>query len=52
MSRRLAAEGERRLGALAERLTVRVLREEEWRPLDPEARTLRDVDEPGDLPPV
>jgi molybdenum cofactor guanylyltransferase len=52
MARRLAAEGERRLGALAERLTVRVLREEEWRPLDPEARTLRDVDEPGDLPPV
>ena len=52
MSRRLVAEGERRLGALAERLTVRVLGEDEWRPLDPEARTLRDIDEPGDLPPV
>jgi molybdopterin-guanine dinucleotide biosynthesis protein A len=52
MARRLATEGERRLGALAERLTARVLREDEWRPLDPEARTLRDIDEPGDLPPV
>jgi molybdopterin-guanine dinucleotide biosynthesis protein A len=48
---RLLAQGERRLGALAERLTVRALREDEWRPLDPEARTLHDVDEPGDLPP-
>lgn len=48
---RLLAQRERRLGALAEWLTVRVLREGEWRPLDPEARTLRDVDEPGDLPP-
>jgi molybdopterin-guanine dinucleotide biosynthesis protein A len=47
---RLLAQGERRLGAVAERLTVRVLREAEWRPLDPEARTLRDIDEPGDLP--
>jgi len=28
---------------------VRVLAEEEWRPLDPNARTLRDVDEPADL---
>jgi molybdopterin-guanine dinucleotide biosynthesis protein A len=48
---RLLAQRERRLSALAERLTVRVLREEEWRPLDPEARTLRDVDDPRDLPP-
>ena len=47
---RLLAQGERRLGAIAERLTIRVLREAEWRPLDPEARTLRDIDEPGDLP--
>ena len=50
LASRLLAQGERRLGALTERLTVRVLREDEWRPLDPEARTLRDVDEPGDLP--
>jgi molybdenum cofactor guanylyltransferase len=48
-TRRLLAQGERRLGALTDRLPVRVLAEEEWRPLDPEARTLRDVDEPGDL---
>ena len=47
---RLLAQGERRLGALTERLTVRVLLEDEWRPLDPEARTLRDIDEPTDLP--
>ena len=50
IARRLLAQGERRLGALAERLTVRSLSEGEWRPLDPEARTLRDVDEPADLP--
>jgi molybdopterin-guanine dinucleotide biosynthesis protein A len=49
-AQRLLAQGERRLGALAERLNVRPLSEEEWRPLDPEARTLRDVDEPADLP--
>lgn len=49
-ARRLLAQGERRLGALTDRLTVRVLAEEEWRPLDPDARTLRDVDEPADLP--
>jgi len=49
---RLLAQGERRLGAIAEHLIVRVLLEGEWRPLDPEARTLRDVDEPTDLPPA
>jgi molybdenum cofactor guanylyltransferase len=49
-ARRLLAQGERRLGALMDRLSVRVLSEDEWRPLDPDARTLRDVDEPGDLP--
>lgn len=51
LTRRLLAQGERRLGALTERLTVRVLHEDEWRPLDPEALTLRDIDEPTDLPP-
>jgi molybdopterin-guanine dinucleotide biosynthesis protein A len=50
MASRLLAQEERRLGALTDRVTVRVLREEEWRPLDPEARTLRDIDDPGDLP--
>ena len=49
-AQRLLAQGERRIGALTDRLTVRVLVEEEWRPLDPDARTLRDVDEPADLP--
>jgi molybdopterin-guanine dinucleotide biosynthesis protein A len=49
-ARRLLAQGERRLGALTDRLLMRVLGEEEWRTLDPDARTLRDVDEPGDLP--
>jgi molybdopterin-guanine dinucleotide biosynthesis protein A len=49
-ARRLLAQGERRLGALTDRLIVRLLAEEEWRPLDPDARTLRDVDEPADLP--
>jgi molybdopterin-guanine dinucleotide biosynthesis protein A len=52
LATRLLAQGERRLGAIAEHLTVRVLLEGDWRPLDPEARTLRDVDEPDDLPPV
>ena len=52
LATRLLAQGERRLGSIAEHLTVRVLLEGEWRPLDPEARTLRDVDEPDDLPPV
>jgi molybdopterin-guanine dinucleotide biosynthesis protein A len=46
---RLLAERERRLGAVLDRLIVRTLAEGEWRPLDPEARTLRDVDVPGDL---
>ena len=50
MTRRLVAEGERRMGALPEGLSVRLVREPEWRALDPEALTLRDVDEPGDLP--
>ena len=49
-TRRLLAEGERSLGSLGHHLHVRALSEEEWRPLDPDARTLRDVDEPADLP--
>jgi molybdopterin-guanine dinucleotide biosynthesis protein A len=47
--RQLVAERERRLGAVLDRLSVRTLGDGEWRALDPEARTLRDVDEPGDL---
>jgi molybdopterin-guanine dinucleotide biosynthesis protein A len=48
-ARRLVAEGERRLGAILDRLAVRVLAEGEWRPLDPNAATLRDIDVPDDL---
>ena len=47
---RLVGDGERRLGSLFERLPTRILEEGEWRPLDPDGDTLRDVDVPGDLP--
>jgi molybdopterin-guanine dinucleotide biosynthesis protein A len=47
--RQLMAQQERRLGAVLDHLPVRALGDGEWRPLDPEALTLRDVDEPGDL---
>ena len=49
---RLVADGERRLGSLFDRLPTRILEEGEWRPLDPDGDTLRDVDVPGDLPAV
>jgi molybdopterin-guanine dinucleotide biosynthesis protein A len=42
-------EGDRRLRGLFERLAVAVVAEGEWRLLDPAARTLRDIDRPGDL---
>jgi molybdopterin-guanine dinucleotide biosynthesis protein A len=47
--RRLVADGERSLRSLFERLPTRILDEAAWRPLDPEAATLRDVDEAADL---
>ena len=47
---RLVSDGERRLSGLFERLPTRSLEEGEWRPLDPDGDTLRDVDTPGDLP--
>jgi molybdopterin-guanine dinucleotide biosynthesis protein A len=50
VARGLVGDGERRLGALFERLPVRVLDESEWRPLDPDESTLRDIDRPADLP--
>jgi hypothetical protein len=43
--------GERRLRALSDALRTAVIDESTWLALDPERRTLRDVDEPGDLPP-
>lgn len=48
-ARRLVADGERRLRSLFERLPTRILDEAAWRPLDPDAATLRDLDEPADL---
>ena len=47
--RRLLETGERRLGAVLDVLEVRVLPAAEWRPDDPDGRTLRDVDTPADL---
>ena len=47
--RRLVADGERRLRSTFDHLATRVLDEAEWRPLDPDAASLRDVDRPGDL---
>jgi molybdopterin-guanine dinucleotide biosynthesis protein A len=50
VARRLVGDGERRLRSLFERLPTRILEEGEWRPLDPEGDTLRDVDRPADVP--
>ncbi len=50
-ARRLVVDGERRLRALFDHLPTRVIDESAWRPLDPDARTLRDVDTPADLGP-
>ena len=47
--RRLLDSGERRLGALLDVLEVRIVPSAEWRFDDPEGRTLRDIDTPGDL---
>jgi molybdopterin-guanine dinucleotide biosynthesis protein A len=49
IARQLTADGERRLGALTERLSTVAIDEAEWRPLDPDGATLRDVDRPDDL---
>jgi hypothetical protein len=48
-ARKLVGGGERRLQALPESLLARDLAEGDWRALDPEAATLRDVDRPEDL---
>jgi len=44
-----AASGDARLLGILAHLRVRVLEESAWRPLDPEAWTLVDVDRPADL---
>jgi molybdopterin-guanine dinucleotide biosynthesis protein A len=49
-ARRLLSDGMRSLHALLGAVRTRELTEGEWRPLDPNAATLRDVDVPGDLP--
>jgi molybdopterin-guanine dinucleotide biosynthesis protein A len=49
-ARRLIGEGERSLRRLFDDLHVHGLDEMEWRSLDPEGTTLRDVDRPEDLP--
>ena len=48
-ARRLIGEGERSLRRLLDALSARRLDEVEWRGLDPEGATLRDVDRPEDL---
>jgi molybdenum cofactor guanylyltransferase len=48
-TRRLLADGVRSLLSLADALRTRELSEGEWRPLDPVAATLNDVDRPEDL---
>lgn len=46
---RLIADGERRLRALLDALTTTVIAEADWRALDPDGRSLRDIDTPDDL---
>jgi molybdenum cofactor guanylyltransferase len=49
-ARLLFEAGERRLRALPQELGARVLQEPVWTALDPGRLTLRDIDQPGDLP--
>jgi molybdopterin-guanine dinucleotide biosynthesis protein A len=49
-ARRLIDSGERRLAALPDALRTTVIAEGTWRALDPDARTMRDIDTPADLP--
>jgi len=49
-ARRLLVEGERSLKALIGSVSSLSIAEGDWRPLDPTAATLLDVDLPGDLP--
>lgn len=47
---RLYTAGERRLRAITETLATHVIPEPTWRLIDPEGRTLRDIDTPADMP--
>jgi molybdenum cofactor guanylyltransferase len=49
-ARRLVDGGERRLRALTTTLATTVIPEATWRRLDPDGRSIRDVDTPADLP--
>lgn len=46
----LLASGERRLRALLDVLSVEVVAEPDWRAIDPEGLSLRNLNEPTDLP--
>ena len=48
-ARRLLGDGERSLMALIRSMSAEYVQESDWRPLDPTAATLRDVDGPEDL---
>jgi len=48
-ARALVEDGVRSLRSLHERLRTQAIDEAAWRPLDPEAATLRDIDRPEDL---
>jgi molybdopterin-guanine dinucleotide biosynthesis protein A len=49
VAERLIEAGERRLRALYEALSTTVIVAQRWRDLDPDGRTLRDIDTPADL---
>jgi molybdenum cofactor guanylyltransferase len=49
-ARRLLGDGERSLRALIRSINALSVAEADWRPLDPTAATLLDIDVPGDLP--
>jgi molybdopterin-guanine dinucleotide biosynthesis protein A len=47
---RLVASGERRLFSLIEGLACAVIESSVWRAVDPDGRSIRDIDTPADLP--
>ncbi len=49
VAERVVAAGGRSMGSLLDELTIRTLTEKQWRPLDPDGRSFRDVDRPEDL---
>jgi molybdenum cofactor guanylyltransferase len=46
---RLVSKGERRLRALVEDLSTTIVIESDWRRVDPDGRSVRDIDRPSDL---